>query len=213
MRFLTVLAASLSLNEPGVRGSIASSGERTPADGGCLRLFEPTMQSCQVGALKLLQAAKIRSGLGVTGVQVKRDVEPLWNRLVALAASETSGGVGCPVCMRDLNAVVGLDIEVIFWSTQEVPHEVLSSFKALALKASVISVSVERSMDPSRAGSAGGECVVYLRPREFAERGVLPAPLQPAEAEASMNRMQERCCAASRRLLSAAGFVPLASGA
>ncbi|CAE7766632.1 EGLN1 [Symbiodinium pilosum] len=48
-----------------------------PADGGCLRVFEPTMQSCQV----------------------KRDVEPLWNRLV------------------------------VFWSTQEVPHEVLSSFK------------------------------------------------------------------------------------
>eukprot|EP00913_Durusdinium_trenchii_P027254 g25569.t1 len=46
-------------------------------DGGCLRIFEPTMQSCQV----------------------KRDIEPLWNRLV------------------------------VFWSTQEVPHEVLSSYK------------------------------------------------------------------------------------
>ncbi|CAE7422864.1 EGLN3 [Symbiodinium natans] len=49
----------------------------TSGHGGCLRLFEPTMQSCQV----------------------KRDVEPLWNRLV------------------------------VFWSTQEVPHEVLSSFQ------------------------------------------------------------------------------------
>ncbi|CAE8631449.1 unnamed protein product [Polarella glacialis] len=48
-----------------------------PADGGCLRIFEPTMQS----------------------FQVKRDVEPLWNRLV------------------------------VNWSTQEVPHEVLSSYK------------------------------------------------------------------------------------
>lgn len=49
----------------------------TEKDGGCLRIFEPTMQSCQV----------------------KRDVEPLWNRLV------------------------------LFWSTQEVPHEVLASYK------------------------------------------------------------------------------------
>eukprot|EP00928_Gymnodinium_smaydae_P073341 TRINITY_DN56558_c0_g1_i1.p1 TRINITY_DN56558_c0_g1~~TRINITY_DN56558_c0_g1_i1.p1 ORF type:complete len:671 (-),score=159.40 TRINITY_DN56558_c0_g1_i1:38-1987(-) len=48
-----------------------------PADGGCLRLFEPTMQS----------------------MRTKRDVEPIWNRLVA------------------------------FWSTDEVPHEVLSSFR------------------------------------------------------------------------------------
>ncbi|CAE7812501.1 Egl nine-like 1 [Symbiodinium microadriaticum] len=48
-----------------------------PEHGGCLRVFEPTMQSCQV----------------------KCDVEPVWNRLV------------------------------VFWSTQEVPHEVLSSFK------------------------------------------------------------------------------------
>eukprot|EP00439_Symbiodinium_sp_Y106_P034700 s4847_g4.t1 len=48
-----------------------------PEHGGCLRVFEPTMQSCQV----------------------KRDIEPVWNRLV------------------------------VFWSTQEVPHEVLSSFK------------------------------------------------------------------------------------
>jgi len=49
----------------------------SPKDGGCLRIFEPTMQNCQV----------------------KRDIEPLWNRLV------------------------------LFWSTQEVPHEVLASYK------------------------------------------------------------------------------------
>ncbi|CAK9085616.1 unnamed protein product [Durusdinium trenchii] len=52
-------------------------------DGGCLRIFEPTMQSCQV----------------------KRDIEPLWNRLASHLA------------------------RVVFWSTQEVPHEVLSSYK------------------------------------------------------------------------------------
>jgi len=48
-----------------------------PCDGGCLRLFEPTMQN----------------------FQVKCDLEPIWNRLV------------------------------VFWSTQEVPHEVLSAYK------------------------------------------------------------------------------------
>ncbi|CAJ1394118.1 unnamed protein product [Effrenium voratum] len=49
----------------------------TKQHGGSLRLFEPGMQNCQV----------------------KRDVEPIWNRLV------------------------------VFWSTQEVPHEVMACYK------------------------------------------------------------------------------------
>lgn len=48
-----------------------------PSHGGCLRIFEPTMQS----------------------FQVKHDVEPHWNRLV------------------------------VFWSTSEVPHEVLAAYE------------------------------------------------------------------------------------
>ena len=61
--------------------------------------------------------------------EVKRDVEPVWNRLVTgPATGRVAEGVE-KACAQ--NSKWSRPTEVVFWSTQEVPHEVLSSFKAV----------------------------------------------------------------------------------